>query len=243
MQHLEFALDGISVTGTVVDLETVRIEPVPGGVYTFGYMSGKEIHIIQAENEPECGDLEQQIKTVWDTLPRPLYAYNKSFEEKWISVILGASVRIEHDLMQMWRATAEQQYLKWPRLRELIRPPIFYYRWGVADLDREVDSGKIRQAIRRAKSVNEVMSLEAKGDGPHIWWPKHLEAMQDPAIIQELSRLSGGDNTSRLPSVRRLPNGRWTTTELAAIICHNLIDLQSEAALLLWNWNTMSEWL
>lgn len=242
MHYLEFALGGISVTGTVVDLETVRIEPVARGVFTFGYLTGNEVHIVQAENEPECAELEQYIKTVWDALPRPVYAYNKRFEERWLTNILGADVRIEHDLMEMWRATAEQQYLKWPRLRELIRPPIFYYRWGIADLDREADPGKIRQAIRRAKSVNEVMSLEAKGDGPHIWWPKHLEAMQNPTTIQELSRLSSGDKSSRLPSVRRLPNGRWTTTEMAAIICHNLIDLQSEAALLLWNWPTMSEW-
>ena len=242
MQRLEFPLDGISVAGTVVDLETVGLEPVAGGIFTFGYLSEDVIRIVQAEGESDCVELERFIRDVWETLPRPLYAYNKGFEEKWFRPLLGSKVHVDHDLMETWKRAAEQQSLKWPRLRELVRPPVFYYRWGVADLDRERDPAKLRQAIRRASSVNEVMSREAVVGAPHVWWQQHLEAMQDSQILQELSRLSRGETGYHSQSVYRLPNGNWTTMWLAAIICHNMMDLQSEASLLLWPWDVMSQW-
>ena len=39
MQELEFALEGISVTGSIVDIETVSLEPVSRGIFTFGYQT------------------------------------------------------------------------------------------------------------------------------------------------------------------------------------------------------------
>ena len=146
--------------------------------------------------------------------------------------------------MKMWKSMADQQSLKWPRLRELIRPPVFYYRWGLAHYDRERDVKKLKQAIRQAGSVNEVISREAIGGVPHIWWQEHLEAMQDSALQGELASLnSGADDKNHSPHVYRLPNGNWTTTKLAAIVCHNMMDLQSEASLLIWQWGAMSQWL
>ena len=122
------------------------------------------------------------------------------------------------------------------------RPPVFYYRWGIADYDRERDLGTMRRAMRRAKSANEVISREALGGTPHIWWQQHLEMLNDPEISRQLTN-PPSDADSRSAALYRLPNGNWTTNRLAAIICHNMMDLQSQASLLLWQWNLTSPWL
>ena len=153
-----------------------------------------------------------------------------------------AEARIDHDTMDGWKAVADQQAIKWPRLRELIRPPVFYYHWGIADFDRERDIGAMRRTMRSAKSVNEVISREALGGAPHIWWRQHLEMLKDPRVNRRLA-YPPTDDSDCPDSLYRLPNGVWTTNRLAAIICHNMMDLQSQASLLLWHWNLTSPWL
>ncbi|MCH8825762.1 MAG: hypothetical protein IIB16_02300 [Chloroflexi bacterium] len=243
MQIIEFPFEGISVAGTVVDLEAVSLEPCDGGVFTFGTMSGSTMRIVQAETEAECLEVERAIRAAWDDLPRPLRAYSKAFVQRWVGHILGREALIEQELMAPWQELAEEQSLKWPRLRELMRPPVFYYRWGVADMDRETDVRSLRRAIRIASSVNEVVSREAIADGPHVWWQKHLELMRNPNAGAELNRLEAGEQTDSDSAYRRLPNGNWGTIYLAAIMCHNMMDLQSQAALLLWPWEVTSGWL
>lgn len=247
MQTLEFALQGIAIEGTIIDVETVSLSPKQNGMFTFGTISGSAIRILQAENEADCEALATEVKRVWSALPRPFYAYNREFVGGWISDAIGGEAHIEHDTMDAWRSVAEQQSLKWPRLRELIRPPVFYYRWGIADYDRERDLGTMRRTMRRAKSVNEVISREALGGAPHIWWRQHLAMLQDPEIKRQLANppaapanTDADDRTSR---IYRLPNGAWTTNRLAAIVCHNMLDLQSQASLLLWQWDITSAWL
>ena len=242
MQTLRFALQGISIEGTIIDVETVSLTPKPNGMFTLGTLSGGEIRIVQAESEADCAALASEVRRVWATLPRPIYAYNRKFVGGWLNDALSADARIDHDTMDTWRAVADQQSLKWPRLRELIRPPVFYYRWGIADHDRERDLGTMRRAMRRARSVNEVISREALGGAPHIWWQQHLEMLNDPAIARQLAR-PPSDASSSSDKLYRLPNGSWSTNRLAAIVCHNMMDLQSQAALLLWQWNLTSPWL
>ena len=242
MQTLDFTLQGISVEGTIVDVETVSLTPKPNGMFTFGALSGSEIRITQAENEADCAALASDIKDLWQTLARPIYAYNKKFVGDWISQALNADAHIDHDTMDAWKAVADQQALKWPRLRELVRPPVFYYRWGIADYDRERDMGAMRRTMRSAKSVNEIISREALGGAPHIWWQQHLEMLKDPRINRRLA-YPPTDAEDRPDNLHRLPNGVWTTNRLAAIICHNMMDLQSQASLLLWQWNATSAWL
>lgn len=206
-------------------------------------MSGKAIHIIQAEAESECLQMQEVIRETWPLMPRPLRAYNKAFSQRWARHILGKDASIEHELMAPWQDMADEQALKWPRLRELVRPPVFYYRWGVADMDRETDISALRKAIRIASSVNEVISREGVSDGPHDWWKKHLELMARPDVIAELDRLGGGEQPRPNSLCHRLPNGDWSTVYLAAIVCHNIMDLQSQAALLLWPGEVTSGWL
>ena len=254
MQTLEFSLQGIAVEGAIIDVETVSLTPKRNGMFTFGALSGDAIRIAQAETEADCEALTDEVKRVWQALPRPIYAYNRKFVGGWLTQALGAEARIDHDTMDSWKAVADQQSLKWPRLRELVRPPVFYYRWGIADQDRERDIGTMRRTMRRAKSVNEVISREALGGAPHIWWQQHLEMLNDPEIAGRLARQSsdaanlhqpGPDRPgpNRSEKLYRLPNGNWTTNRLAAIICHNMMDLQSQASLLLWQWNLTSPWL
>lgn len=242
MQTLEFTLKGISVEGTIIDVETVSLTPKPHGMFTFGTLSGSEIRILQAETDEECAALESEVKRVWHALPRPIYAYNRKFVGGWLSQAIGEDAHIDHDTMEAWKAVADQQSLKWPRLREIVRPPLFYYRWGIADIDRERDMGTMRRTMRSARSVNEVISREALGGAPHIWWQQHLEMSEDSDIARQLANPSSieADRPDRL---HRLPNGCWTTNRLAAIICHNMMDLQSQASLLLWQWDLTSPWL
>ncbi len=242
MQTFEFSLKGISVEGTIIDVETVSLTPRPRGMFTFGTLSGSVIRILQAETGEECATLESEVKRVWQTLPRPTYAYNRSFVAGWISRATGSDAHIDHDTMDAWKSVADQQALKWPRLRELVRPPLFYYRWGIADIDRERDMGTLRRTMRSARSVNEVISREALGGAPHIWWQQHLDMLRVPEIARQLSNPSSIE-TDRPGRLHRLPNGNWTTNRLAAIICHNMMDLQSQASLLLWQWDLTSPWL
>ena len=242
MQTLEFTLKGIIIDGTIIDVETVSLTPKPGGMFTLGTLSGSAIRILQAETEADCEALAAEVRRIWQTLPRPIYAYNQKFVEGWIEQATGAGAHIDHDTMDSWKAVADQQSLKWPRLRELIRPPLFYYHWGIADYDRERDLGTIRRTMRSARSVNEVISREALGGAPHIWWQQHLRMLEDPEIARQLASPPESDE-ERSGSLYRLPNGNWTTNRLAAIICHNMMDLQSQASLLLWQWDLTSPWL
>ena len=242
MQTLEFNLQGIAVEGTIIDVETVSLSPKPNGMFTLGTLSGSAIRIVQAETEADCEALAAEVKRIWRALPRPIHAYNRKFVSGWLSQAIGADAHIDHDTMDAWKAVADQQSLKWPRLRELVRPPLFYYHWGVADYDRERDLGTMRRTMRSARSVNEVISREALGGAPHIWWQQHLKMLEDPELARRLAHPPDSDE-ERPDSLYRLPNGNWTTDRAASIICHNLMDLQSQASLLLWQWDLTSPWL
>ena len=242
MQTLHFNLQGVTIEGTIIDVETVSLHPKPNGMFTFGTLSGSEIRIVQAETQADCSALAEELSRVWNTLPRPIYAYNRRFVAGWLSQAIDAEAHIDRDTMDDWKAVADQQAVKWPRLRELIRPPVFYYHWGIADFDREHDIGAMRRTMRRAKSVNEVISREALGGAPHIWWQQHLDMLDDPGIAHQLND-PPADDVKDSGSLFRLPNGNWSTNRLAAIICHNMMDLQSQASLLLWHWNLTSPWL
>lgn len=251
MQSLSFDLRGIAVDGAVVDVETVSLRPRPDGMFAFGYMAGGGIRVLAAEDAADCQNLVAEARRLWRTLPRPIYAYNKAFVADWLADAFGHGVEIDCDAMEAWKNAADRQGLKWPRLRELMRPPLYYYRWGVADYTREREPRRLRRAIRTATSVNEVISRETVGASPHRWWQTHLELIAAPHIRHELERLNAprpdGDaqqpEPPRVPNLARLPNGHWTTNRLAAIMCHNMMDLQSQASLLLWQWDAASQWL
>jgi hypothetical protein len=234
MQIIDCQLRGVSIDGTVMDLETVGLEPASNGIITVGYISNRTLQIVQAEDTNDCREVEVRIKSNIEHLSRPLYAYNKDFEERWLSDVLGANFSIDHDLMKLCQSKAQWHGMKWPRLRELVRPPIFNTNWGVANIDRQTDPCKIFANMDKVTTVGQIIERESQVDGPHVLWASHLKAWPRPEVQAELARLADPERGGHKLGVSKLPNGKWTTTEVAAIVCHNMTDLLSEASLLLW---------
>ena len=235
MQSLEFEISGISINGTVIDIETTELEAEKGRIITFGYLSRDRICVFQVETQNECNLLGQTISALYSSLPRPHYAYNKGFEERWLAKLFSMDIHIDEDLMDPWRLIANWAGQKFPKLRELVRPPIFYFRhWGIADLDREDSPMKLFSDMDSITTVNQIISRETAINGPHILWQEHLKDMADPEVQREIALHSERPQEPLRRPIHRLPNGNWVSTPLAAIICHNVIDLISEASLLLW---------
>lgn len=125
----------ISISGTIVDVETTGIDPELGDVITCGCFSGNKISIFQRVDPTEDGKRKFfRVLYNWSSFyPRPYYAYNKRFEENWLKI------RFDHDLMSKWKKTAENNIskdgrtLKWPKVSELISLPHNYY--GLEDID------------------------------------------------------------------------------------------------------------
>ena len=65
MQTLDFTLQGIAIEGTIIDVETVSLNPVPNGMFTLGTLSGSAIRIVQAETEADCEALAAEVRSVW----------------------------------------------------------------------------------------------------------------------------------------------------------------------------------
>ena len=124
----------LSVNGTIVDVETTSIDPKDGEIVTVGFFSANKICIFQ-RIDPSQEGMRKFFSVLYNWAhfyPRPFYAYNKSFEEKWLQT------HFDHDLMGKWKSAAEKKIkngrsLKWPRVSELISLPHNYY--GMQDID------------------------------------------------------------------------------------------------------------
>ena len=128
------------------------------------------------------------------------------------------------------------------KLREIVRLPIFYFRhWGIADFDREDSPIKLFSDMESITTVNQIISRETAVDGPHILWQQHLVDMADPEVQREIALHSQAPQEPLRRPIHRLPNDNWVSSPLAAIICHNVIDLVSEASTLLWH--PMVRWI
>jgi hypothetical protein len=123
--------------GTIIDVETTAIRPEEGELLTLGMFFGEKVLIYQrADPTPEGkAAFWKRIENWVEFCPRPYFAYNKSFEERW----LGTG--IDSDLMEKWKREAEKRVvdvntrrtMKWPKVSELISLPHEYY--GLNDID------------------------------------------------------------------------------------------------------------
>jgi len=124
----------IKLMGTIFDVETTGLSPRVGELITVGYISGSEMHVFQRtplETEKEfrekLGDLS--------SLPRPFFAYNKKFEERWLGF------EIDEDIMENWRRLVKERRRDGFEVSyklEALVPTLTSVRFGVKVTSRDV---------------------------------------------------------------------------------------------------------
>jgi len=149
----------IKFTGTIFDVETTGFSPRAGELITVGYISGSEMHILQRspfeteeEFREELGDLS--------SLPRPFFAYNKKFEERWLGF------EIDEDIMENWRRLTKEWRQAGFKIRyklEELVPTLTGVRFGV-----KVTSKDIIDAWKDALEASEKI-LQVK-EGTDEWY-------------------------------------------------------------------------
>jgi len=110
--------------GCILDIETTGTDPSRDEIITLGFIRGEELCVIQRKglNTEVFYDF---IREVLHTLPQPIFAYNSKFEESFLRTILGFQGQFI-DLMEPWRAKAEDVEVKYPTLDELLPGPEAY---------------------------------------------------------------------------------------------------------------------
>ena len=121
----------VSVTkGTLIDFETTGIPGVTATseIVTLGYLKGSEAVVIQRKTS-EKETFYREARSTLAKLPRPFYTYNSDFERDIMKVELRLDLAKTDfvDLMEPWRAKAEESFEKWPKLDELISEPEDYF--------------------------------------------------------------------------------------------------------------------
>lgn len=156
----------VMVKGTVLDIDTTDHYP-----FTFGYISGDTLCIVQMEDETEAGRMLQAVRQVAD-FPRPLYAHEAKAQERW----LGCS--IEYDLAEVWKQVGEQFRPPWTRWCEHCG---WVHKWDTAgnclcgaparDMLRELQPRPTAYAPRG-------LGPPGKDGGPAWWWREYLRTKQ-----------------------------------------------------------------
>lgn len=110
--------------GTLVDLETTGLNPFDNELVAFGYIHGSGLCIL-CRRSPEESSFVEEVRELVRGLSPPFYAYNLSFEERFL---MARGIAIQgYDLFRPWATRAEQASLKWPKLDELISHPEGYF--------------------------------------------------------------------------------------------------------------------
>ena len=110
--------------GTLVDIETTGLDSNRDEIVVFGYIERNYLRIICRTSEDEKPFIAQLAKLV-PKLPQPFYAYNLSFEKEFLEA-KGMNIN-GVDLFQPWKEKADELYLKWPKLDELISHAEHYF--------------------------------------------------------------------------------------------------------------------
>jgi uncharacterized protein YprB with RNaseH-like and TPR domain len=80
------------IEGTVIDVETTGLPQEGAEVITLGTVSGNKLHVLQRTSE---SDFSTRIKRLLSLLPRPFYAFNKSFEEAMLCLPIDGELQAE----------------------------------------------------------------------------------------------------------------------------------------------------
>lgn len=110
--------------GSLLDFETTGLDPATDMVLTVGYIAGSHLRILQRTTQTD--DFDRHAKDVLSTLPEPIFAYNASFEERWLKSKYGIQRQFA-DIMLPWKRRAETEGRKWPKLEELLPDPETYF--------------------------------------------------------------------------------------------------------------------
>lgn len=98
--------------GTIIDIETVgkfdhryryindTREYAPIRQVMFGYIGGRGIHILYVRGTDEIRELNEKVATVINDLPRPLFAFNTTFERAVLFHQLGQQFRFDGELQK-----------------------------------------------------------------------------------------------------------------------------------------------
>jgi hypothetical protein len=77
--------------GTLVDIETTGLPSNPSAeVITMGFIVGDRLQILQRTKEDHPSQLPRKISS----LPRPLYAFNKGFEEYFLKTEFEKEIQV-----------------------------------------------------------------------------------------------------------------------------------------------------
>jgi|TARA_B100000315_G_scaffold101382_1_gene93153 uncharacterized protein YprB with RNaseH-like and TPR domain len=110
--------------GSVIDIETTGLNPASDEIVTLGFIEDNKLQIIQRTSKDKA-EYYKELKEVVTNLKAPFYAYNGSFEKRFLHAQLG----IEKDFVDVflpWRIMAESKGQKWPKLDDLVSEPEMY---------------------------------------------------------------------------------------------------------------------
>ncbi len=151
--------------GTIIDLETSALEPQDGDILTFGYFTSGVAKVCQlAKTDKDSADkFKQSVIETMKFLPRPFYAYNASFEEKWLNTkfdidlfdnwkkIAGGTKKEGHKwcYVHRWVKNNEENVCqfcqrplwndpKWPRAEELVSLPHKYFGIEIEAMGKDI---------------------------------------------------------------------------------------------------------
>ncbi len=78
-------------TGSIVDVETTGISPKSNRVVTVGLVHGDVCEVFQRTDE---SDMLAALSKRLRSLPRPIYAFSKGFEESFLGMILDCELQL-----------------------------------------------------------------------------------------------------------------------------------------------------
>jgi uncharacterized protein YprB with RNaseH-like and TPR domain len=91
---------------------------------TLGFIENNTLQIIQRTSEGKA-EYYKELKEVVTDLKAPFYAYNGSFEKRFLHAQLGIEKEVV-DVFAPWRLMAESQGQKWPKLDDLVSESEMY---------------------------------------------------------------------------------------------------------------------
>jgi DNA polymerase III epsilon subunit-like protein len=122
--HTRELLVGVP-NGTLLDFETTGLDETTNEIITTGVVFGNTLRILQRKTR-EKDYFYRRSKELLSKAPQPFYAYNVSFEQKFLRAHLGIEAKTV-DIFTPWKVRADAIRLKWPKLDDLLPHPEIYY--------------------------------------------------------------------------------------------------------------------